>query len=175
MLVSLAALALLAPSSASADLAHGKPATASSTYSSTYQPGYAVDGDSNTRWSSNFTDNQWWQVDLGSLQQVNAVAINWENAYASHYRISVSTDGTNFTTVSDVNITKPGSQQTSFSTVSARYVRITGVTRATQYGISFWEAQVYGPSSPAPSGPLPSGFRDSAVFTGLANPTALRF
>jgi hypothetical protein len=104
-----------------------------------------VDGSTSTRWSSAFLDNQWWQVDLGSAKQVNQVTINWEAAYASQYRIQTSTDGTTFTTQATVNITAPGTQTTSFPTVSARYVRILGVTRATPWGISMWETQVFGP------------------------------
>ena len=36
---------------------------------------------------------------------------------------------------------------TSFAAASARYVRVLGVTRATQWGISFWDAQVFGPGT----------------------------
>jgi glucose/arabinose dehydrogenase len=167
------------PQSALADLAHGKPATASSQENANYPPGNAVDGSTTTRWSSLFQDNQWWQVDLGSNQQVNELVINWEAAYASQYKIQVSTDGSTFTTADTVTNTGPGPQEVTFPTVTARYVRILGVTRATPYGISFWEVNVYGPSSPNPGGgsggPLPSGFRDVPVFSGLAAPTAVRF
>ena len=125
------------------DLALGKPATSSSNFGSAYTPAKAVDGSSTTRWSSNFTNGQWWQVDLGSSQQVSKVELNWEAAYASQYKIQTSTDGTTFTDAAVVSITKPGLQATTFTTRSARYVRVLGVTRATQYGISFWDARVY--------------------------------
>ena len=125
------------------DLALSKPTTSSSNFSSTYTPAKAVDGSSTTRWSSNFTDAQWWQVDLGSSQQVSKVELNWEAAYASQYKIQTSTDGTTFTDAAVVSITKPGLQATTFATRSARYVRVLGVTRATQYGISFWDARVF--------------------------------
>jgi beta-glucosidase len=128
------------------ELARNQPTTSSGNEDNTlYAPGFAVDGSTSTRWSSAFLDNQWWQVDLGSAKQVNQVTINWEAAYASQYRIQTSTDGTTFTTQATVNITAPGTQTTSFPTVSARYVRILGVTRATPWGISMWETQVFGP------------------------------
>jgi len=38
-----------------------------------------------------------------------------------------------------------GSKTTSFGAVSARYVRMQGVARATQFGYSFWGFQVFGP------------------------------
>ncbi len=138
------------------DLALNQPASSSSVEAAGLEPGKANDGNSGTRWSSSFTDNQWWQVDLGSVQQVSQVKLNWEAAYASHYKIQTSTDGTNFTEAADVNINTPGVQSTSFAARDARYVRVLGVTRATGYGISFWDAEVYGPSQqqPPPSSDL---------------------
>ena len=118
------------------------------------EPGKANDGNSSTRWSSAFSDNQWWQVDLGSVQQVSQVRLNWESAYASHYKIQTSTDGTNFTDAADVNIASAGAQNTTFAARSARYVRVLGVTRATQWGYSFFDAEVYGPSQPPPGSDL---------------------
>jgi glucose/arabinose dehydrogenase len=132
----------------STDLALGKPATASSTEpNSNLVPANANDGNSATRWGSAWTDNQWWQVDLGSAQQVGSVSLNWEAAYPTSYKIQTSTDGTTFTDAATVADSAPGWQTTSFGPVSARYVRVLGVTRATQYGISLWDAQVFGPST----------------------------
>ena len=128
------------------DKALNAPATASSSYSADFAPAYGNDGNSGTRWSSAFTDNQWWQVDLGSVRQVDQVRINWEAAYASSYRLSTSTDGTNFTTAADVAISQAGVQATPFTLRGARYVRITGTTRAIAAGISFWDFNVYGPA-----------------------------
>ena len=132
------------------DLALNRTSSASSVEEAGLEPDNANDGNSNTRWSSSFTDNQWWQVDLGSVQQVNQVKLNWESAYASHYKIQTSTDGTNFTEAADVNITSSGVKTTSFTTRDARYVRVLGVTRATQWGISLYDAEVYGTSAPPP-------------------------
>ena len=105
---------------------------------------------STTRWSSAFADNQWWQVDLGSVRQVDTVVVNWEAAYASQYRISTSTDGTTFTDAATVTNGTVGPRTTTFAARGARYVRITGITRATVWGISFWDVNVYGPADTAP-------------------------
>lgn len=52
-----------------------------------------LDGTTDTRWQAdNEADDEWIQVDLGSVQAVNAVTINWEAAYAAKYEIQVSTD-----------------------------------------------------------------------------------
>jgi hypothetical protein len=42
-----------------------------------------------------------------------------------------------------VTISSAGWKVTSFAAVSARYVRMQAVTRATTYGVSFWDAQVF--------------------------------
>jgi glucose/arabinose dehydrogenase/PKD repeat protein len=144
------------------DLALGRPTSSSSNENTGLGPENAVDGNSTTRWSSDFLDGQWWQVDLGSSQSIDTVELNWEAAYAALYRVSTSTDGTNFTTVSDETISSPGPHTTLFTPRQARYVRITGLTRATQFGISFWDAKVMGSSSPANRPP-------TAVASG--NPT----
>ena len=126
--------------------AAGHPATASSIEAAlpSATADKAVDGSSTTRWSSSVGDNRWWQVDLGRTRQVDKVTINWENAYASRYRIMTSTDGASYTQAADVSIPSAGIHTTTFASRDARYVRIEGVTRATPYGISFWEVQVFG-------------------------------
>ncbi len=151
------------PPPPSSDLALNKPASASGSQNATYVAARANDGSSTTRWSSGFSDNQWWQVDLGSAQQVAKVELNWEAAYASRYKILTSTDGTNFSEAADVTITSPGLKTTTFAARSARYVRVLGVTRATQYGISFWDARVFGPGTDPPPPPPPPPSSDLAL------------
>jgi hypothetical protein len=72
------------------------------------------------------------------------VRINWDAAYASRYRISTATKSGKFSTVTDVTSTG-GEQTTTFAARQARWVRITGLTRATSSGISFWDVNVFGP------------------------------
>lgn len=125
------------------DLARGRTASASSTEAAGLEPGLAVDGDPFTRWSSLELDGQWWQVDLGSAQTVGAVALTWETAFASTYAVQTSTDGVAFATAATVNIAAEGQRLTVFAPRTARYVRVTCVTRGTVWGISLWDAQVY--------------------------------
>jgi hypothetical protein len=114
----------------------------------------AVDNSGGTRFGSAWTDNQWWQVDLGAPVTVGKVSIEWEAAYASSYRILTSLDGTNWTQQASVSLTNAATKVTSFDATTARYVRIQSVKRATQYGISFWGVHVYGGATPA-SAPKP--------------------
>ena len=130
-----------------ADKALSQPVLASASEDSSVGPQFANDGSSTTRWSSGFADGQWWRVDLGSVRQVDTVALNWEAAYASSYKIQLSLDGSTFTDAASVSLGAAGWKLTSFAAASARYVRVLGVTRATQWGISFWDAQVFGPGT----------------------------
>ena len=143
-----AALAFAAgPSSraraASTLLSQGQPATASSLENASFPASNAVDGNPNTRWSSAFSDPQWLQVDLGSTASITQVVLQWEAAYATAFQIQTSNDGTNWTTIYSTT-TGTGGTQTLNITGSGRYVRMYGTARATPYGYSLWEFQVYG-------------------------------
>src|ERR1700760_4668143 len=140
-----ASTATTAASCATTDLALNKTATSSSTESAAYPAADAVDGNTGTRWSSAFSDPQWLEVDLGSSQSICQVVLNWENAYATAFQIQTSTDGTNWTTIYSTT-SGTGGTQTLNVTGSGRYIRMYGTARATQYGYSLWEFDVYGPS-----------------------------
>jgi hypothetical protein len=130
-------------SAADIPLSQGKPATASSLESAAFPASNAVDGNTGTRWSSTFADPQWLQVDLGSTQTISQVVLNWEAAYASAFTIQTSANGSTWTNISPVTTGQAG-VQTLNVTGSGRYVRMNGTTRATPYGYSLWEFQVFG-------------------------------
>ncbi len=128
------------------DLAHGKRAFASSLQKGeSVKAEYAVDGDEGTRWSSDFADNQWVAVDLGQKQRIGRVHLNWENAYASDYRIEVSDDGDNWRSVYTTNKGQGGEEDVTFEPVEARYVRVWCSKRATEFGSSLWSFEVRAP------------------------------
>lgn len=118
----------------------------------------AVDGSLSTRWGSATAgapptpavpgvDPSWLQVDLGSVQSFNTVVINWENAYATQYQIlytnaDPSTNPT-WNVAYSTSSGAGGTETLSFPTVSGRYIRLNGIQRATQYGYSVYEFQVY--------------------------------
>ncbi|WP_201777092.1 discoidin domain-containing protein [Streptacidiphilus neutrinimicus] len=118
-----------------------QPATASSTENAGAPASAAVDGNTGTRWSSQFSDPQWLEVDLGSTLTVCQVVLDWETAYATAFQIQTSTDNTNWTTVYSTT-TGTGGTQTLDVTGTGRYLRMYGTARATQYGYSLWEMQV---------------------------------
>ncbi len=124
-------------------LSQGKPVTASSTENAAMPASAAVDGNAGTRWSSAFSDPQWIQVDLGESAALSQVVLNWEAAYARAYQVQVSANGTTWSTVYSTT-TSTGGVQTHATTSTGRYVRVTGTVRATGYGYSLWELQVFG-------------------------------
>ncbi len=128
------------------NLALNKPVRVSSVEEAGFEAYKAVDGNAtSSRWSSGYTNNEWIYVDLGSAQSINKVVLKWENAYATSYRIETSTDSINW--VAQQTIAGVGGTETiNFAAVTARYVKVQGLTRATPYGYSIWEFEVYGAS-----------------------------
>src|SRR4051812_29190275 len=80
------------------NLAQGRPAAASSSENSSFLPAGGNDGSQSTRWSSGFTNTEWWSVDLGASYNVTKVVISWESAYATSYDLMVSPDNVTWTT-----------------------------------------------------------------------------
>ncbi len=124
-------------------LSQGKPATASSTESASYPASNAVDGNASTRWSSAFSDPQWLRVDLGSTASITQVVLQWEAAYAKSFQVQTSPDGATWTSIYSTT-TGTGGTQSLNVTGSGRYVRMYGTVRATPYGYSLYEFQVFG-------------------------------
>jgi hypothetical protein len=141
------------------NIARGRPATASSLENAGYPASAAVDGDRETRWSSQFSDPQWIQIDLAQRYRVDRVVLHWETAYASSYEIQMSENGTSWYPVrmaptGSVVRDDPGGVDNRFNLDTVgRYVRILGVSRATPWGYSLWELEVYGTSVTAPAPP----------------------
>ncbi|MFJ6795194.1 discoidin domain-containing protein [Streptomyces sp. NPDC091268] len=153
-----AALLVLLPGTAATAaptlLSQGRPVTASSLEGAGTPAAAAVDGDNGTRWSSQFADPQWIQVDLGAPAQLSQVVLRWETAAAKAYRIELSTDGSTWSTAYSTTA-GAGGVATHDITGTARYVRMYGTQRTTAYGYSLWEFQVYGTTGTGPT--LPGG------------------
>lgn len=125
------------------NLAYNRPVNVSST-ESPHVGSRAVDADGNTRWSSQYADPQYFIVDLGANYNVNRVRIAWEAAYASYYQIQFSTDNVNWTTVRSVSGNTSLENDLTGLSGTARYVKMYGINRGTNYGYSMYEMEVYG-------------------------------
>jgi hypothetical protein len=125
------------------NLALHQQATASTSYTG-LPASNATDGSTGSRWSSQFSDSQWLYVDLGLVYTIRQVVLRWEAAYGRGYQIQVSSDASAW---SDVYSTTTGDggvdEITLAAPASGRYVRLLGTQRATVYGYSLWEFEVY--------------------------------
>ncbi len=134
------------PPVAGTNIALNRPATASSHQptgpTGPQLPSYANDGNFTTRWASDWSDPQWLQVDLGSVQSFNHVQLGWEAAFARSYQIQTSNDGSSWSTIYSTTTGDGGFDDLNLAG-SGRYVRVNGTVRGTTYGYSLWELGVY--------------------------------
>ncbi|MFI5695371.1 beta-N-acetylglucosaminidase domain-containing protein [Kribbella sp. NPDC051586] len=131
------------PRTSDTNIALHRPVVASSIEpGTTFTADLAVDGDTTTRWASGYDDASWLQLDLGAATHLGKIVLRWEAAYGSAYKIQVSDDATTWTTATEVTA-GDGGTDTLWLDTTGRYVRLQGVHRATQYGYSLYEAEVY--------------------------------
>lgn len=129
------------------NIALNKPVMTSSNDGSGTMPGSnAVDGNTSTRWASLWSDPQWIDIDLKTSYDITKVVLMWETAAAKAYQIQVSYDNTSWTTIYSTT-TGPGGTETLNIAGTGRYIRMYGTARATTYGYSLYEFQVYGTQS----------------------------
>jgi hypothetical protein len=135
------------------NLAKGKTAIALSVETgTTYIANNATDGNYTTRWSSDFADPQWVYVDLGATYDINEVKITWEAAYATAFQVQVSADASKWDTLKIVNGNTSTINDLTGLRGTGRYVRVLGTARATAYGYSVFELEVYGNPGQSPYG-----------------------
>jgi hypothetical protein len=119
-------------------------AQASSIERSSTPASAAIDQNYGTRWSSQFTDNEWLTVDLGSEARVDSVRIVWQHSFAQKYAIQKGTSMTGpWTTVATAN-GQIGAQTVPNIGATTRFLRMLGIKRSTSFGYSLYEFEVYG-------------------------------
>jgi hypothetical protein len=130
-------------------IAVGKPVQVSSNIkdAGATAPEAAVDGRSDTRWSSAFSDPQWIAVDLGKPVRISKVVLDWEAAFGKSYLLEVSLDGRTWQAIYQKDDGHGGTERIEFPAVEARWVRMRGAQRGTQYGYSLWEFRVFAASA----------------------------
>ncbi|MFC1408931.1 discoidin domain-containing protein [Streptacidiphilus sp. N1-12] len=106
----------------------GWTASASTNSAAGDAPANAIDGNTNSRFSSDAVaaTGMWFQVDLGSSKSFNQVVMdstNWAGDTAPGYKVEVSNDGTNFTVV-DTEAAATGTETATFADQTDRYIRI---------------------------------------------------
>ncbi|RNF31655.1 thiol oxidoreductase [Massilia aurea] len=116
---------------------------------------YAIDGDRNTRWGSEFTDQQHFTLEFAESAVITRVRIDWENAHARDYELQVSEDGDSWTTIKTVNDSQGGVEDLTGLNGQGKYLRVNGLKRAGQYGYSILEIQAF-TGTPAEPGTPPT-------------------
>ena len=154
-----------APSALTTNLALFKPVTVSST-----QAGYpgtnAVDGNTGTRWATDWTGTNWIYVDLLATYNISEVKLTWEAAYAASFEIDVSSNATDWTSIYSTTTGSGGVQDLTGLSGTGRYVRVYMTVRGLPaYGYSLYEFEVYS-TIPAPTNTPP-------VLAAIANQTIL--
>ncbi len=131
-------------SQAETNLALNRPAVSSSNENASLGAGNVADGNASTRWSSAWSDPQWVYVDLGSTHSIDRVVLNWESAYAKAFQIQVSNDAQAWNPIYSTSSGTGGVQNLTGLSGTGRYVRMYGTQRATIWGYSLFEMEVYG-------------------------------
>ena len=139
----------------SPNLALNRPATASSSCNVNEGPAKAVNGTVNggnaDKWCA-VTATKWWQVDLGSSLSVSRFVVRHAGAGGENaawntrdYDIQVSTNGTTWTTVSQVRGNTTNVSTHTIAATQARYVRMNVLvpTSNTDAAARVYEFEVY--------------------------------
>lgn len=152
-----------------ANLALHKTAISSSDEDEGLAAYYATDGDYGSRWGSAFSSPEWIYVDLGALFSVTRVKLFWEAACATSYKVQVSSDASAWTDVYGTTTGDGGTDDLGIAATSARYVRMYGTVRSTEYGYSLYEFEVYGDTVDTQTPTAPTGLNSpSQTLTGIS-------
>jgi hypothetical protein len=169
---------LYAQTSLNENIALNKPVFVSSIEHGGTPAAAAVDGNLNSRWSSQFADPQWIYVDLGAFYDITQVRITWEAAMARNYRLEVSNDGMNWGPSAITTVSNNSSlvNTHTYTNVSGRFLRMFGTARVTPFGYSIYELEVFGTINQAPNITLTNltslqrfSINDNIVFTADAS------
>ena len=142
-----------------------------------YEASYAVDGNKETRWgtqwegvSDEVRKNQWLFIDLGKNEILDEITIMWETAAAATFQLLAVEDGATInTTTGEITngkqwtvlhnqqtpqyLTYQGSSAEAsypFEHTKARYVKFKGISTLSTWGYSMYEIRVFGCSDTVP-------------------------
>jgi subtilisin family serine protease len=151
------------------NLALNRPVTVSSFQDADHGGDMAVDGSLSTQWQTekakgkNRLSSEWIEVDLGSVQDVSQVILEWDAYFATTYSIDVSNYGNTWSMAASTSNGDGGNDTLTFNTVQARYVRM-NFTGWSNNSYNNWlnELEVY-----------PLGDTTSPTATETATPIAM--
>lgn len=126
------------------NIALNKPVRVSSLETPNFLANSINDGSQMTRWSSKWLDNEWVIIDLQGLYNIERIRVNWENARAKSYQILTSDDTLSWRIIYSNTADFPKGIYNLPVNGYGRYVKLLCLTRATMYGFSIFEFEVYG-------------------------------
>jgi len=164
------------------NLALNRLVTVSSFQDSAHAGDMAVDGSLSSQWQTevvkgrNRLSSEWIEVDLGSVQDVSRVILEWDTYFATTYSIGVSSDGNSWSTVVSTSSGDGSNDTLLFNTVQARYVRMdsTGWNNNSYHN---WlnEFEVYplgDTTSPVPTDTATPTLSPTPTYTPTLTPTS---
>jgi hypothetical protein len=104
---------------------------------------YAIDGDYQTRWSSLYEDHQWLEIIFSNVYEITIVKIYFEAAYARQYRLLGSIDRNDYFLIYEDFQAQGGLVFIELEPTDVLYLKLELIQRATQWGFSIYEIEVY--------------------------------
>lgn len=126
------------------NLAFGKKAYASSISKDAGDPEAAIDASDGSRWAADMNDDEWIYIDLEEPTEIASIILNWESAHAKSYKLLISDDAQNWKEIYANQDSKGGVEEIKIKPVRTRYVKMQGLQRATMWGYSLYEFELYG-------------------------------
>jgi sialate O-acetylesterase len=108
----------------------------------------AFDGNSATAWKTQNGNNQWISIDLGEPVPIEAILLNWGDAYGKAYEIQASDDLKTWNTIYTESNGDGTIDFIRTENFSARYIRILGTAMATLNGFELKEFGIYSSKKP---------------------------
>ncbi len=118
-------------------------AASSSNEANHLSPDKAIDGNLSTRWSSQYSDDQFLEVDLRAKRQICGIHIHWEVALGRDYLILASDDKVSYDTIATIVDNTSFIDTIASLDAQARYIKMQGLRRGSPYGYSIWEFEVF--------------------------------
>jgi len=101
----------------------------------------AVDGNMETRWASDYNDNESIIIDIGGIKPIGYISIAWEAAAAADFTVQIGSENGNWEhTVATVTGNESGATTVlEFEPVTGRFIKIESTKRTSEWGISIYE------------------------------------
>jgi hypothetical protein len=113
-----------------------------------YAPERAVDGDFSTRWSSDFSDDQWLLIEFEEPRSICGLVLHWETAFGEKYTIEAKDAGGRWHTVNETMYGDGDRDILYFKPLLAKKIKFRGIERGTGWGYSLWQIEFLDGSNP---------------------------